>query len=399
MFVSASPVPSFRQLADFCFGKRRDPSLVHRLLFPGMGAHGFSWFERGRTALLHALRGLRLGPSDWALLPAYLCPAVLVPFQESRIPYDFYPVTPDLGIDLDGVRAAVARRGPPRIALVIHYFGFPADVGGLVRCLEGEGGGGGGKGPAILIEDCAHGLFSRDGDVPLGARGDLSIFSLEKSLPLVRAGVLAVNGERVRIPPPRQGPPSALPGLKGVGKAVWYRLESALGWSPRSVLLSVDRLRHKVYEADARQPMDTARGIDPRVLSWCAGLDVASVVARRRWNYGFCAERLRECSGARLLRRELPAGVCPLGLPVVLERRDAVRRSCYRRGLALRTLWDVLPREVSAWEERTGNGAASLLRDRIALLPIHESLERRHLDYAIRVFLDELRRVRVGDSR
>ena len=113
MFGPAGPVVSFRQLIDFWFGGREGQDLGDRL-FPGAGSHGIFWFERGRTALLHALRSLPLGPSDWALLPAYLCPAVLVPFRESEIRYDFYPVRPDLYADLEGVAAAVARAGRQR---------------------------------------------------------------------------------------------------------------------------------------------------------------------------------------------------------------------------------------------------------------------------------------------
>jgi dTDP-4-amino-4,6-dideoxygalactose transaminase len=49
-----------------------------------------------------------------------------------------------------------------------------------------------------LIEDCAHALFSRDANKDLGKYGDLSIFSLRKTLPVYEGGILLINNEKYR---------------------------------------------------------------------------------------------------------------------------------------------------------------------------------------------------------
>ncbi|MBW2619689.1 MAG: hypothetical protein JRC92_12510 [Deltaproteobacteria bacterium] len=71
---------------------------------------------------------------------------------------------------------------------------------------------------------------------------------------------------------------------------------------------------------------------------------------------------------------ELPEGVCPLGFPVLAPegRRDAIRDGLHRRGVAVRSFWDVLPAIVS---EAEFPQSARISR-RILTLPVHEGVSR-----------------------
>ena len=73
---------------------------------------------------------------------------------------------------------------------------------------------------------------------------------------------------------------------------------------------------------------------------------------------------------------ELPDGVCPLGFPILLEERDAMRRALARRGIGVRMFWDELPGELPVQDFPD----SAYLRDRILVLPIHQDMEDRHLD-------------------
>ncbi|MFQ5559767.1 MAG: hypothetical protein ACE5FU_04165, partial [Nitrospinota bacterium] len=70
----------------------------------------------------------------------------------------------------------------------------------------------------------------------------------------------------------------------------------------------------------------------------------------------------------KLLTGKLTEGVCPIGMPVLIENRDRWRDYFYLKGFGLRSFWDLLPDDVqcfadSVWVSR-----------RVLVLPVHEDL-------------------------
>ncbi len=105
------------------------------------------------------------------------------------------------------------------------------------------------------------------------------------------------------------------------------------------------------------------------------------IVARRRANYRRLQAAARRLSWAWPLFDELPEGTCPLGLPLVAEERDRWRDALLTRGVNVRTYWEHLPPQVDLAEHRD----AAWLRDRILILPVHQGLTDRQVDWLARL--------------
>lgn len=117
------------------------------------------------TAALHlALLALKVGPGDEVVLPTYTCVALLqaVAYVDARP--RLVDVEPD-GVNLDpqAVRSSLS---PKTKAVVIpHMFGIPARIDELSKL------------GIPMIEDCAQSVGGFYKDKPMGAFGELGVFS------------------------------------------------------------------------------------------------------------------------------------------------------------------------------------------------------------------------------
>jgi perosamine synthetase len=329
------------------------------------------FFVSGRAALLAGLGALGVGPGDEVLLPAYLCESVVTPVQTVGAMPAFYPVGRRLDVDLTALEAAI--RPQTRAVVLIHYLGFPGPVEAVRDLCERRG--------VTLIEDCAHALYSRQGDRLLGSFGDLAIFSPWKSLPLPDGGLLVVN--RTDLWPAR---PAARPPLSRSLVRLAYRalgtVEQGIGWSPRLALLQRPGLRRSMHAQVSAGPVDVQAG---SALAWrlLRSARTAEVVARRRQHYARLLAVCRTLSWAQPLFPTLPDGVCPLGLPLVAEDRDHWRDRLLQLGVNVRTYWEHLPPSVDLEQFPD----AAWLRDRILVLPVHQGLSTRGVEWLARLLL------------
>ncbi|HEX2981858.1 MAG TPA: hypothetical protein VHO48_16480, partial [Anaerolineaceae bacterium] len=113
---------------------------------------GPMYFLNGGTACLTVISDfLRDHGIDRVLLPSYLCPSIVKTFQRCGIAWDFYPVHPDLSLDLDALAQKVARF---RAVYFINYFGFfhPPATQDFFRQLQ--------QNDILVIEDNAQAGFA-----------------------------------------------------------------------------------------------------------------------------------------------------------------------------------------------------------------------------------------------
>ena len=143
---------------------------------------GLTLTHLGRGAVWLALRALGLGRGSRLAMPAYHCGSEVEAAHLAGIELDFYRVDAQLRVDeADLARAAAACDA----TYLISCFGFPMP--------EPPSG-------TRVIEDAAHGLFSRDAaGRPLGARGDASVFCPRKSLGTPDGGALLLREAGRRI--------------------------------------------------------------------------------------------------------------------------------------------------------------------------------------------------------
>jgi len=279
----------------------------------------------GRAAILLALESLGVGPGDGVLLPTYHCPTMVAPAEDRGATVRFYPIDdhgrPNLRWleqqDMRGVRALLAA----------HFFGLPQPMALLRAWCQARG--------IALIEDCAHALFGRSGDRPIGAWGDVAIASLTKFLPVPEGGCLIINNG------------GAAPALRPC--SVKDQVQAAVD------ILEVGAVQGRLtgFNALIAGSLKLLRLLRGGASPWPVGNDVPSpqgghlsstelsidsvlahrqlsqasrwvgrtlprqrIVQRRRRNYQFLAQALAGHTGLRPLLPELPADCAPYVFPL-----------------------------------------------------------------------------------
>ncbi len=344
-------------------------------------------FYSARYALFHGLAAVGLAPGDTVLVPSYCCGTELDPLLRFGLRFRFYDLDERLRPDVGSLRA----RWEPgvRALLVIHYFGFDC-LTDEVDALRRERG-------ALLLEDCAHALLSRsEQGAPLGARGELAVFSLRKTLGIPDGGALRVAG-RV-LPRPGKAPNRwsifyraaellAETSTPRAGALAWSAVRSSVRSSARLAgqskrgFYAARRLLHRgddalihpndyVFHANAAQ-----WGISGFSRRRLAGQDWEGIVASRRRNYAFLLEAVKR-AGLRPLLPDLPAKVCPLFLPLVVEDRQRLHARLWDQGIDSHLWWGFFHSSVP-WAEHPH---AAELKRTVLGLHVHQDLRDEHLE-------------------
>lgn len=346
------------------------------------------WLGMGRQAIFAALHLLGVSRSRAVLLPAYQCPSALDPFVAFGLKPLFYDLRAGLEPDLDQVEDMI-RIHRPQVVMLIHYFGFPVRALGSFEYLRDRYG-------FLLIEDCAHSLFSRSNGQPLGSRGDASVFSFSKTLPVPSGGLLVIAEGKQTGPPSRLHRPAGQ--WPGILRMIVYQLERLAPISLRTVVRAIPAVdaavRKRMEAPDNGQDLCTPRAV-PGFVRWIVERCVPEeIVRRRRANYQAVSRLFEEVGGPlQPMFSHLPEGVSPLGYPIlVTSRRDELQQRLWSRGMPVRALWDRLPVQVQL--QRFPHAAH--LSAHCLTLPVHQSLSPEEAVRVARVTLREAERVGRG---
>ncbi len=170
-----SPHPVLR-IRDCSFGRKR----VHALFDQTRVEMAYS----ARSALYQLcveVRGRTRARS--ILMPGFHCASIVEAVVRAGFQPIFYRIRRDLSIDYEDLFSKVHR--DVALILVIHYFGFPADISPLLRERK--------QLPCYLVEDWAH-SFLRGSSLRLrGELGDFALFSFYKLLPMHVDGGIRIN--------------------------------------------------------------------------------------------------------------------------------------------------------------------------------------------------------------
>lgn len=301
------------------------------------------YFSFGRRALAEGLRLARVGRPDRVLLPEYICRDVLSSAAAAGARTVFYPVGPDLR------PAAPPEKWPEAKAVIaVNYFGFPQDLSPFRAYCRLQG--------AVLIEDNAHGLFSRNkAGRALGARADLGILSLRKSLPIRTGAALIIPPGKTdwELAPQETFVPdvSFHWRMKGAVRA----LARSLG--PRGALraLSTFRAARGFKTGHRRPPTDPMSESELPEPASPGGVlaapltvaDPARETLRRRSLYELVGEHL-EKAGFKPVFPSLPEGTVPYAFPFKCSPKHRGEAQRLLRDLGLEALpWPDLPDSVA----------------------------------------------------
>lgn len=346
----------------------RDPAGGVPALFRGRRVH---YSFNTRVAIRNACDVLGLAPGDEILAPAYNCGSEMDPLRHAGLAIRLYPVDRRTRFDPDTVERLIGPR--TRAIYLTHYFGFLQPDAAALRDMCDRHG-------LRLIEDCALSLMS--GPAPAeGRTGDVAVFCFYKFFPTLAGGALVVNNDALRGDIRFDGRPPVRQVAKRLARAGLSMTLGAEGSAAALRLLRRDRTPDTppVPDPPGRPDMPAHYYFDPRLQDAPISLfaarplrafDAAQAIFARRENYRVFLEHLADIPGAIPLFPELAPDACPLSMPVLVERRDALAAALVARGIPATPWWAGYNRHLD-W---TGCEDACHLKDHVLSLPLHQYL-------------------------
>jgi perosamine synthetase len=319
--------------------------------------------QSGRSAILLAARLWGLDDKHEVLVPAYNCGSEISPVISTGARVSMYRVDSGARIDVEDLLRRVTPR--TKMVYVTHYFGRAADLDEVVKfCRERN---------IKVLEDCALSLFSGE----TGRSGDAAIFSFRKSLPAVVGGALVLR-DVVSTKNYVTKYPSAATTARSA-------LSLVRKWSQTS-----NEFHPVAHRKDGQPPDLPASYYCPsntpvrRGSRFIPGLlretDSQKIIRQRRQNYAQLRKCLTDTPGLRFLWQEetfLPENMCPLGLPLLVRDKGSWCKRLNAAGIAVSPWWAGHHRGLD-WGEFP---EALLLKAQLILLPIHQGLTARHMEF------------------
>lgn len=131
--------------------------------------------------ILDACHQIRGGETIRIFVPAFFCADTLDAMRSDFTEIVYYPVDQTFSPEWNTIKESDDGRNPD-VFLLVHYFGVPRDTDRARNFCKQRN--------AILVEDCAHCLYSYE---KVGIKGDFALFSPHKLLPIPTGGVIICN--------------------------------------------------------------------------------------------------------------------------------------------------------------------------------------------------------------
>jgi perosamine synthetase len=346
---------------------------------PILNAPRFHLYASGRAAIYAVAQSvLHIHPSSKAYLPFYHCGVEVEAFLRAGYAgVTFYPV--DDSLHLDQQWLTEQHFSPGDILFVIHYFGFPQQINRLAEFCKSRG--------MILVEDCAHALYSCYQNRLLGTCGDLGVYSLHKTIPLPNGGGALINSPG--LPAPSPGMPQFLfSTMKSVVfSALSHEVSSNTVWKiPAKAVLGLWRALKTNKSSDMCEPKEDSEeatpwyydnlaydykaAINPLSRRFLHPTPVMEIVQARRRNYLLLSEYFLQRKDAQLVFADLAEGVCPLCLPLWVHSSDIWMAALHKIGIE-GFVFGRLPHPSIPVEYRR---RAEKYRTCLVGLPVHQGL-------------------------
>jgi dTDP-4-amino-4,6-dideoxygalactose transaminase len=313
---------------------------------------GCQLFALGRHALWSGVRGLGLEAGDEILVPAYHHGSEVEALAEAGLSIRFYSGSEDLTPTETELETLLGPR--TRALLVIHYLGFPQEVGHWRRWCDDRG--------LFLIEDAAQAWLARDVDGrPVGSSGDLAIFCLYKTFGVPDGAALI-----------SRHPPDGTPGnvRMGLTETARRHMSWLLSRTP-----TMGRRSSRGGSADGEFDLgDPSTRASHATTFLLRRLEATHAATGRRSNY---AQLLRNL-GSHVVQpfANLPDGAVPFVFPLRTPNKLAVLEALTKQGIHAFDFWSVGHRLL---DPHRFPAVADRRRGTIGL-PVHQELRPRDVE-------------------
>ena len=377
----------------FCGPVHIDPLQIFGL--PNKRNNTAKWFEnqtfyfihKVRVGIVRACRLMGITEGSEVLVPSYNCGTEIDPLIKSGAQIVAYRIDDTCRIDFDDLQKKISSR--TKAIYITHYFGFSDEVGKLRSLCDTKG--------LFLIEDCALSLFSNHVDRKLGTFGDISLFSLPKTLPVPDGGIMVINNDQLKGFKWKMRPSERKYILRLLLILIKNRLIADFVKIPiimQAVAYFYSRHQNKrncsknwssvKYPAMAGHMFYNREYMDDRDISavtrrilWT--IDSSEVIKVRRENFLRIQKQLQEIPGIRLLFTGLPDNVCPLCFPIIVNHRHEVYLHLSARFIEAFEWWSGYHPAIR-WDDFP---EACYLKNHLLLLPIHQKIGEREIAYIV----------------
>ena len=397
--ISGRPAPALNQL----FTK----GISYKTVFPLNQEKSFLFFS-ARYALSAGIKAAGIELDDTVLLPSYNCWTEIEPFLHAGIRTVYYRINSDLTVDFDDLLKKIKYTNKVKALLVTHFLGFPQPIDKIKNiCKESR---------LLLIEDCAHAFLSDFNGKALGSYGDISIFSLLKTLSVPNGGVLVINNQDITYRRNHEDPNlfstiyCAAELLKNrtclnnnsYGEKVNKFLYNGFYNTLSIIRMTLAGFRKYVHPSGLYLVRPDAYIYNENICAWgmsavskaiLSQTDFERVKDIRRKNYQYLLKYFLEHERGKLPFRELSPGVCPLFFPIILdssETREKIYTILKNKGVITHPWWDRFHPDIP-WKEFPD---AVYLKEKLFGLPIHQDLTYDHLDRIIEEFEKAYRNIK-----
>jgi len=284
--------------------KLKDRNELNKYL--NLNNNKYKLLNSGRSALKFYLKEIYLKKNEKKvfLLPSYLCHSVIQPFIELKIPFQFYKINKNLEIDCTYLKNLISNS--VGVILFIHYFGFPQNkiILKFYDILK--------KFRIDIVEDITHSILTNE----TGIYGDYVFSSLRKIFPLPDGGLLKSNQENLPNIELTKGNDDIW-GKRLVG---FLYKDKYLRGKIKDKNLFLSLLREAEDLLDTRKIETLSMTKFSRFL--LNKIDFSQIINIRRQNFNFLLEKLIGSKQVTPLYKNLREKICPLGFPVITEKRE-----------------------------------------------------------------------------
>lgn len=261
-------------------------------------------------------------------LPSYLCETIIQPFRELNLDYEFYNVKENLQLDIDYLSKRIKKND---LTLTLYYFGFPPNekIINYFTKLKDDN--------IIILEDSTHYFLSRN--IYLNKIGNYSIISLRKWFGIPDGGIAISNDclfdKEIII----KKPFDEFVNLRlkfSVLKNFYIKKIIDKNNSFRKIHNKAEELANSVIDLNMMSNLSKA------ILDT---IDFNTMIYKRRKNYNYLLSCIHNLDKIKILYPILSDNVCPLGFPVIVEKRDSLRKFLINNNIYCPIHWP-LPEDI-----------------------------------------------------
>lgn len=235
---------------------------------------------------------------DEILMPSYLCPSILIPFEQKKVNYTFYKVELNLNIDVDDILLKINNK--TKAIFIINYFGFTYDdkIRNKLKQIKENG--------MIIIEDLVQSFFSKHEVI-----GNYAFNSYRKYLPLDGSAIISEKPIQCEF----DFYFTKYNFYKTIGQILRYLSIHAPIFDLSNLFLLCFKKANENYHKNHSVGMNK---LSKYLLS---KQKVTDIIQNRRELFSIVSKEFKDTA----IFTKLGANDVPLGLPIVIKNREELR--------------------------------------------------------------------------